>query len=93
MSPVQIQIALHYATQNTEYNNGDFSDPLVTNTIQQFQDSGLLDKKPADMMQPIILNADGTAPPLQSTFNASEGLQLYIDELSKVPLPRLIWTA
>ncbi len=76
MTPFQITIALHYIFATTDFNNGDFSAPVVQNTINQLTAGGLL-----------VPNTSGT----KATLMATAGLQMYATILSAIKLPSRVW--
>lgn len=42
MSPLQIEILMHYYTRSTDYRNGDFAAPAVRESIDYFRRVGIL---------------------------------------------------
>lgn len=77
MSPLEVLIALHYATHADDFRDGDFSAPVVRETIDDFKARGLLVDDPTH----------------ERCYNPSEGLRVYTDAVCSVPLPELkqVW--
>lgn len=78
MTPLEIEIVLHYGTRANEYRDGDFSAPAVRETIDSFcGDLGLLEKN--------------TRPSQMATYQLTDRAAFYLCELLKVPLPVQVW--
>ncbi|MDE2107388.1 MAG: hypothetical protein KGL39_59885 [Patescibacteria group bacterium] len=81
MTPLAIEIALHYNCGASDYRNGDFSASAVREVIDGFLRGGLLK---ADVTGDIT---EVGAP----QYRATEGLRMYVRELTEVPCPIQKW--
>ena len=77
MTPLEIAIAIHYATRSTDYHQGYMPPPAVKKAVDKFCELGLLMKNP---------DADDNR-----LFCASEGMEVYLQSLCNVPLPTQRW--
>lgn len=75
MSPLQIEILLHYYCRADDYRRGDFSAPAVRDAITDFNIRDLLR----------LSSRAG------SSYELSAGGRLYVDALMDVPLPHKEW--
>lgn len=76
MTPLEIEILLHYATRATDYRNGDFSAPAVRDAVERFVGAGLL------------VERDPGQTPLYWMLERGHA---YVDALCKLPLPVQVW--
>lgn len=76
MTPLEISIAIHYATRMTDFHSGACPPPAVKEAVDNFCRLGLLEK------------AIGTGDML---FSCTEGLRVYVSALCEVPPPTLRW--
>ena len=81
MTPLEIEILLHYYTRSNDYRDGDFSFPAVRETLDCFrEDLNLIEYWPED---------DNTRP--DQTYRLTERGRIYAEALKAVPLPIQIW--
>ena len=81
MTPLEIEIVLHYDTRANDYREGDFSFPAVRETLDRFREElHLLEHWPEDDKSP-------TNP----TYQITERGRFYAQALKAVPLPVAIW--
>jgi hypothetical protein len=78
MTPLEIEIILHYGTRAYDFREGDFSAPAVRSTIDEFRTS------PADLLEPETDSSMGR------TYRLTERGRFYFDELCKLPLPEYV---
>lgn len=78
MSPLFIQIALHYYAHGDDYRDGDFSAPAVRAAIDWFIDEGLIEPAPHNTTMPVA-------------YVATERLNFYVNHLMAQPLPVQRW--
>ena len=76
MSPLQIQILLHYHISPTDFRDGDFSAPAVREAIDMFCDEGML----------------CLSDSLNAVYEATEGVNVYVNKLMSIELPTLKWS-
>ncbi len=76
MTPLQIEILMHYWTRAIDYRSGDFSAPAVREAIDWFVSEGLLEAEAVDGTKTYALGKRGAA---------------YLLALSRVPLPQQVW--
>ncbi len=78
MSPLQIEIMLHYHTRLGDYRDGDFDAPAVRDAMEDFVTVGLLRR---------------TDNPIPATpiYEATEATHVYVKALCAVPLPVKRW--
>ena len=76
MSPLQIQILLHYHIHPTDFRDGDFSAPAVREAIAMFCDEGML-----------CLSDSQNA-----VYEATKGVNVYVNKLMSIELPTLKWS-
>ncbi len=79
MTPLEIEILLHYYGKAGDYHDGDFRYPAVRNAITAFIDIGLLTTEPENGMYP------------HRTYHPTAGLRLYVETICKIPLPVKKW--
>lgn len=73
MTPLQIEILLHYYTTPTDYRDGDFFAPSVREAIDDFRKLN------------ILVNSVKSGV----NYALSEGGQRYVERLCSVPLPQI----
>jgi hypothetical protein len=78
MSPIQIEILLHYHCCVDEYRDGDLSAPAVQETLRCFVDERLL--------EPVIPTDAYTA-----TFKTTPRAEALISAWCDMPLPVQVW--
>jgi len=77
MSPLGIEILLHYHCRVDDFRSGDFSAPAVRDLIDAFTSEGML-----------IPNA---TPGYHRTYQLSERGETYVNALCRVPYPINKW--
>ena len=78
MTPLEIEILLHYGTRAYEYRDGDLSAPAVRETIDAFRDRlGLLEKN--------------KRPSQMAAYQLTDRGMVYMRALMDVPLPIMVW--
>lgn len=77
MTPLEIEILMHYRCGGGDYRNGDFSAPAVGEAIDRFVQKGIL----------LANMGAGSA-----YVGDMAQLTVYVDALCAVPLPVLKWT-
>lgn len=81
MTPLEIEIVLHYHTRANDYRDGDFSFPAVRETLDCFrEDLNLIENWPED-----------DKSPTNQTYRITERGRIYAEALKAVPLPIQIW--
>ena len=76
MTPLQIDILLHYYARANDYLDGDFSAPAVRQAIDDFKSENMLER------------ATGESG---ATYQITERARVYIEVLLSVPLPMQRW--
>jgi len=76
MSPLMIEILLHYLSRTDDYRNGDFYAPAVRQAIDWLNDNGFL--KAAQR---------GT----RRSYHLAERGEVYVKALCEIPFPIQIW--
>jgi hypothetical protein len=76
MTPLEIDILLHYYSRGGDYREGDFSAPAVREAIDNFS-------KREEMLRPCESGS--------RTYALSERGMAYVDALMRLPLPRRVW--
>ncbi len=76
MTPLQIEIVMHYWTRANDYRDGDFSAPAVREAIDWFLSQGMLVPNAVDEPKTYVLGQRGLA---------------YAKALCRVPLPESVW--
>lgn len=82
MTPLEIDIIMHYYCRADDYREGDFTAPAVRETINRFRDElGLLEpnKRDRQFCEP------------SAAYQLTERGRVFIDALMKVPLPVQKW--
>lgn len=75
MTPLEIEILMHYATRGGDYREADFSAPAVRAAIDAFhQREGLL------------RSGDG-----RRCYEPTERCMVFAEALTRVPLPQQVW--
>jgi len=77
MTPLEIEILMHYYTRGLDYRNGDFTGPAVRDAIDRFVDLGLL-----------YAGEDTEGP---EYIGNRKALAVYVNAICSVPLPVLTW--
>jgi hypothetical protein len=77
-SPLEIEIALHYATKGDQFREGDFSAPAVNEVLYNMTQKDLL-----------IASPNGAAG--RYHYKATDGLKAYVERLCKVPTPERVY--
>lgn len=78
MSPLQVQIMLHYRCCADDFRNGDFSAPAVRREIDNFVKSGMI------FLQPTRLGC-------HTTYAITEKGTAYTDAVCAIPEPVCKW--
>lgn len=76
MSPLEIDMMLHYYSRANDYREGDFSAPAVAKTIAYFTKEGLIAESPQRAAAKYFITERGRA---------------YVEFLKAVPLPISKW--
>lgn len=76
MSPLQIEILLHYYCRSGDYRENDFSAPAVREAIDNFRGR-------EDMLCPCESGS--------RSYRLTERGQAFVDALQRLPLPRRVW--
>lgn len=84
MTPLEIEILMHYGTRMDDYRGGDHSAPAVKEAISRFMEEGLLTHQGFTVER----FDDGT---LKARYAVTERCRFYLEELCKVPLPIQKW--
>lgn len=78
MTPLELSILIHYRGHASDFRNGDFSAPVVRQTIDYFRgEAQMLDQE--------------DAPNASRIYKLSERGQVFVDALCNVPLPIKRW--
>lgn len=75
MTPLEIEILLHYYARTNDYREGDFSAPAVRSAIDSFVDAELIVPRSKE----------------SAAYAIAERGTVYIDALKAVPLPTRKW--
>lgn len=78
MTPLQIEILLHYYCHGNDYRDGDFSAPAVREAIDVFKEIKMLEQD--------------TDPRSPRTYRATPRCNYYVEYLCRIPLPEQSWT-
>lgn len=78
MTPLEIEIAIHYATKSGDYRDGDFSAKSVTSAIHWFANEGMIE-------------LCRVGPECQK-YQATDKLKFFVDHLCTIPLPVCSWS-
>ena len=78
MTPLEMQIALHYYTSPTDFRDGDFSAPAVRSSIDHFQACDLIRVRKA-------------GEPGNAHYVATPRLNTYVEKLKSIELPIQRW--
>lgn len=76
MSPLQIEILLHYYCSPGDYRDGDFSAPAVRETIDNFRG-----------VDEMLRGCESGS----RTYRLTDRGLAYVDALMRLPLPRKVW--
>ena len=77
MTPLQIEMLLHYYSRADDYRDGDFSAPAVREALEGFKRDELL-------------AADQADPP-RTCYVITERGRVYVEALRAVPMPERRW--
>lgn len=78
MSPLQLEILLHYYACANDFRDGDFTAPAVSEAIEDFRcKDGLL-----------CAGGDGNHGP---TYQLTPRGRVFVDALCALPLPEQVW--
>ena len=77
MTPLQIEILLHYHSRTIDYRRGDFSAPAVSEAIHDFRADGFL--------------VDDADPTMERTYTLGERGKVYVQALCELPAPIAAW--
>ncbi len=77
MTPLQIEMLLHYYSRADDYRDGDFSAPAVQEALEGFKRDELL-------------AADQAGPP-RTCYVITERGRVYVEALRAVPMPERRW--
>jgi hypothetical protein len=80
MSPLEIEILLHYYCLPTDYRDGDFSAPAVKNAIERFRDE-------LNLLEP-TQSMDVYHDP---HYRITERGRVFVEALCNMPLPVKQW--
>lgn len=75
MSPLMIDMLLHYYTTPTEYRDGDLSAPAVREAIEWFKDNGMLE---------VVMGKS-------ATYGVTPKAVAWIEHVCSLPLPKQVW--
>lgn len=76
MTPLELEILLHYHTMPGDYRNGDFSAPAVGSALCRHYNRGLLSER---------------VFPTTSRYKISERGRVFISHVLETPMPRQAW--
>jgi len=79
MTPLEIEILLHYYTRVDDYRDGDFSAPAVASAIGRF----------VNRLNLLETSSDDSA----ARYVATSRAVAYVEMLKEVPLPVEMWVA
>jgi hypothetical protein len=77
MTPLQIEILLHYWSRAEDYRQGDFSAPAVREAIDWFMHEGMLERN---------MSADRL-----TSYRTTDRAQAWIRHVTDLPLPTMTW--
>lgn len=77
MTPLEIEIALHYYARANDYRDGDLSAPAVRAAMDKFSAEGLIEST--------------TDPDARAAYRRTPRLECYVHALCKTPLPIQQW--
>jgi hypothetical protein len=77
MTPLQIEILLHYWSRAEDYRQGDFTAPAVREAIDWFMHEGMLER-----------NTDASR---DTAYRTTERAQAWIEYVKSLPLPTHTW--
>lgn len=84
MTPLEIEILMHYGCKADDYRNGDHSAPAVTDALNRFLNEGLLTH---DGFKPECF----TNGALKARYAVTPRARFYLEALCQVPLPIQKW--
>lgn len=79
MTPIEIDILLHYYVSPEEYRNGDIGAPAVLDALKKFVSRGLIVKRTVPNEYGALYEGNSAA------------LKVYVETLCAVPLPVQKW--
>lgn len=84
MTPLEIEILMHYGCKGGDYRNGDHSAPAVREAIGRFLDDGLLTHEGfvPEYIRPGVLAA---------RYSVTTRCRVYLEAVCEVPLPIQKW--
>jgi hypothetical protein len=77
MTPLEIEILMHYCTRGKDYRDGDFSAPAVREAIDNFVREGVI--------KPSYDARTGMA------YAATDRARVFLDYICALPLPDQVW--
>ncbi len=77
MTPLEIEMLLHYYSRTNDYRDGDFSAPAVRNALEWFKREEFL--------------ATDKAEPPKTCYVIAERGRVYVEALKSVPMPERRW--
>lgn len=77
MTPLQIEMLLHYYSRADDYRDGDFSAPAVREALEGFKRDELLEEDKADTPR--------------TCYVITERGRVYIEAIRAIPLPERRW--
>lgn len=84
MTPIEIEILMHYYCKGDDWRNGDHSAPILKEMFNRFLEDGLLTHANFHVER----FEDGT---LKARYAATERTKAYIKALTEMPLPIQVW--
>jgi hypothetical protein len=79
MTPLELEIAIHYATKAGGYREGDFLSKSVMEAIRWLETQGMIEEP------------CGTQGPGPKKYQATDKLKFFVDHLCTIPLPVCSW--
>lgn len=79
MTPLEIEILLHYYGHSDDYRQGDFSAPAVRDAIDRF-------KGHMELLEP-----EGQLGQVHHMYRLTERGKVYVEALMVIPLPVKAW--
>lgn len=81
MTPLELEIAIHYATKAGDYRGGDFSEKAVCEAMYFLRTEGMLDQ------------FDNVKNPMEAQkLQATDKLKFFVNHLCTIPLPICSWS-
>lgn len=82
MTPFELQFILHYHSSGEDIRGGDFSAPIMEETVERFIGDGLIERTSEDERA-----TDKHPMKLKPTVK----LHAFVELLCRTPLPQLVW--